>query len=213
MNQLILSILLFAVSFLRNDVNSFEGSINIVEKNCYNTFYYTYKVKNQNVRIDEFNKENKLLKSLLIDTDKETVFVLDSKNKAYANIKVKSVNNDLHNYMVIKSSNNRMVNGFKCYQWRVKNTKKNTEIAFWVTSNDLYFFEKLVKILNRTNENFMFFSRISESYGFFPMLTVERTLLRKEKNRIEVVKIKPENINNSVFIIPSDYKEVRIINS
>ncbi|MDA3780569.1 MAG: DUF4412 domain-containing protein, partial [Bacteroidales bacterium] len=130
------------------------------------------------------------------------------KKKVYINIAVKTTNNENNYFSVQKTGNHRMVNGYKCYQWRVKNKHRNTEIVFWVANNNFYFFEQLVKILNKTNEDFKFYSRITESYGFFPMLTVERTLLRKEKSRIEVLQITNEDINNSVFNIPSEYKKI-----
>lgn len=209
MFQFIFSILLLFASF-NIEENSFEGSINIVKKNPYSTLFYTYRVKGSNVRVDEYDISKKLLKSLLINIEDESIVVLNVHNKEYVNIEIKSIDYNLENYFVIKTENHRVVNGYKCYQWRVKNRKKNTEIAFWVINNDFYFYRELVSLLNRTNKDFEFFSRIYETEGFFPMLTVERTLLRKEKKRTEVLRIKNEKINKSVFEIPAGYEKIQL---
>ncbi|MCH7657168.1 MAG: hypothetical protein IIB05_02460 [Bacteroidetes bacterium] len=35
---------------------------------------------------------------------------------------------------------------YKCYQWRVRNKEKNTEVAYWVFNDDFNFFNDLFKI-------------------------------------------------------------------
>ena len=69
----------------------------------------------------------------------------------------------------------------KCYQWSVKCKEKNTEISYWVTQNNFDFLEKMVKILNQTERSWEFFTHIPQNQGFFPMLSVERNLVRDEK--------------------------------
>ncbi|MDA3779209.1 MAG: hypothetical protein PF487_03100 [Bacteroidales bacterium] len=78
MIQLILSILLFTTTSFNSKVNTFEGSINIVKRNFYNTFYYTYRVKSPYVRIDEYDSNERILNSLLINIEKETLIVFNT---------------------------------------------------------------------------------------------------------------------------------------
>ena len=88
----------------------------------------------------------------------------------------------------------------------MKNRGKSTEIAYWVTQNDFIFFDKMIKILNHTDRSFEFFNQIPQSAGFLPMLSVERNLVRDEKNRTQVLQILRKTIDSSIFRIPSDYK-------
>ena len=86
--------------------------------------------------------------------------------------------------------------------------ERNTEIAYWVSQNNYYFFEDLVKLLNNTDKTYEFFEKIPETQGFFPLLSVERTLLRKEKNRLYVINISTNLISDNLFKIPSDFELV-----
>lgn len=188
---------------------SFEGSIELVQNSCYNTSYFTYFVKDKNVRIDKFDSDHKLLQSLLIDIEEEKVFILSPTKKLYTQLNTSDKKNiSDENFIILKTENSRMVNGFKCYQWRVKNIERNTEVAYWVSQNDFYFFQDLIKLLNRTDKTYEFFDKIPETSGFFPILSVERTLLRKEKSRISVLTITSKKINESTFKIPLNYKVV-----
>jgi hypothetical protein len=45
--------------------------------------------------------------------------------------------------------------------------------------------------------------------GFIPMITEERTLLRKEKLRIAIVQIDEKDMSSHLFEIPANYKEIR----
>lgn len=102
-----------------------------------------------------------------------------------------------------------MINNYRCYQWRVKNIDRNSEVAYWVLQNNFYFFDNLVKLLNQTDKIYEYFEKIPETQGFFPLLCVERTLLRREKFRISVVDINPQKIDKSNFNIPSDFKLIK----
>jgi hypothetical protein len=110
--------------------------------------------------------------------------------------------------VVQKTENSKQINGQTCYQWRVKDPERNTEIAYWVFEENLDFFATLLQLLNRTEYSLAVFREIPGSIGFFPMLTEERTLLRKEKLKIALVDINEKELNSGIFKIPSGYKAV-----
>ena len=61
----ILSILLFTASpTLQN--NSFEGSIDLIYISQYDTTYFSYFVKHDNVRVDKFDKNHKKILFMLL---------------------------------------------------------------------------------------------------------------------------------------------------
>ncbi len=208
-NFLLSFVILFSGMF--NSPDAFEGSIEIVCSSFYDTSYFTYYVKKQNIRIDKFDDKNTLIQSMLIDLDKDEVFVLSPEKKLYKQL---TTNDELpetdENFIILKTENSRTVNGYECYQWRVKNAERNIEVAYWVWQNNFYFFEELVHLLNRTDKTYEFFNKIPETQGFFPMLTVERTLLRREKSRASVVNISSKTVDESIFKIPSDFELVKL---
>lgn len=209
MTNLVLSFLLLLFS-VHASADSFEGSIDLVKKSHYDISYYTYFVKDGNVRIDKFDSNHNLIQSLLVYIEKEEVYILSPSKKLYT-----LLNTDKNNsipedgYSISKTENHRTVNGVECYQWRVKNVEQNTEVAYWVSQSDFYFFEDLIKLINRTDKTYEFFEKIPETQGFFPMLSVERTLLRKEKSRTYVANISEQKLSEDKFKIPADFQLVR----
>ncbi len=193
-----------------NNVEPFEGSIDLVQETFYDTLYFTYSVKNEQIRVDKYDQNQQIIQTILVNLNQKEVVVLSPEKKLYTVFEsdAKSAEDD-ENFKIIKAENSRMVNGHNCYQWRVKNEERNTETTYWVTQNDFYFFNDFIRLLNRSERTFEFFEKIPESEGFFPMLTVERTLLRKEKSRILVKRIEHQSIDPNIFEIPDDYEMVK----
>ena len=208
MVNFLLSFLLL-LSSTNTNVESFEGSIEMIQESYYDTSYFTYFVKKENVRIDKFDNNHTLIQSLLINLEKEQIYILNPSKKLYTKSNINSKPNpDSENFTILKTENSRMVDEYVCYQWRVKNKERNTEISYWVSQNNFYFFEELVRLINNTDKTYEFFEKIPETQGFFPMLCVERTLLRKEKYRLYVINITPKTISDNIFKIPSDFELV-----
>ena len=198
---------LFSVIQLHIFATGFEGSITFVKESCFDTTYFTYFVSAGKIRIDEFNGSKSLLNAYIINTNNEEVIVVNYEKKMYSKLKKRTeVDNNRDDFSVVKTSNSKEICGIKCYQWRVKNREKNTEIAYWVTQNDFTFFDKMIKIINHTDRSWEFFNHIPQSAGCLPMLSVERNLVRDEKNRTQVLKIMRKPIDSAIFRIPSDYK-------
>jgi Domain of unknown function (DUF4412) len=207
-NFLLSFVILFSGIF--NSPDAFEGSIELVCSSFYNTSYFTYYVKNEHVRIDKFDENNSLTQSMIIDLEMDEIFILSPEKKLYKQLPLIEVSSEMQeDFIILKTENSRTVNGYECYQWRVKNTERNMEVAYWVWQDNFYFFEELVHLLNRTDKTYEFFDKIPETEGFFPILTVERTLLRHEKSRASVVKINKKAVDESIFKIPSNYNLVK----
>jgi uncharacterized protein DUF4412 len=208
-NFLLSFVILFSGMF--NSPDAFEGSIEVVCSSFYDTSYYTYYVKNENVRIDKFDENNSLTQSMIINLEMDEIFILSPEKKLYKQLTLnEKLTDQEEGFIILKTENSRTVNGHECYQWRVKNAERNMEVAYWVWQDNFYFFEELVHLLNRTDKTYEFFDKIPETQGFFPMLTVERTLLRREKSRASVVNINKKTVDESIFKIPSDYELVKL---
>jgi hypothetical protein len=184
----------------------FEGSITMVKQSVYDTVYYTYYVSNGRIRIEEKDKSNEVKMVYIVNINKEEVYIINPSKKMYTKLKkITSDNQEQQQFIIKKTDNYKLINGVRCYQWRVKNIHRNTEITYWVAQKNFDFFDKMVKVLNKTDKSWEFFNNIPNAAGYFPMLYVERTLLRDEKMRTAVLKIEPHRIDSSIFQIPKDY--------
>ena len=123
----------------------FEGSIAFVKKSYYDTTHLNYYIKKNRIRIDKYNRQGgQLIETLLVNLEKETVTALHPEKKLYRPLSVApECQTSKSDYEVKKTGNFRRINGHKCYQWRVRNEKLNTEIAYWVTKIQFDFYDDL----------------------------------------------------------------------
>ena len=189
----------------------FEGLIKFRQYTSYDTTLLRYSIRNNKIRINKYDNGGRLIECLLVDTEKEKVTALNPRRKLYRPLEPEEIKktDKGDNYDVIRRGNHKKINGVKCYQWRVRSRKSNTEIAYWVTEKKFEFFHDLISLLERTNKIYDFFSEIPGKNGMFPLLSVERTLLRKERQRIAVAEITRKSMNENLFEIPDDYRMVR----
>ena len=190
---------------------TFEGFIKFNQYTSYDTTLLRYSVRNNKIRINKYDNEGRLIECLLVDTDKKRVIALNPQKKLYRPLELKEIKTTekAKNYDIIRSGNHKKINGVKCYQWRVRNRKNNTEIAYWVAEKKFGFFNDLIELLERTNKIYEFFSEIPGKKGMFPLLSIERTLLRKERQRLAVTEITSKTMDESLFEIPDDYQMIR----
>lgn len=189
----------------------FEGTITFIRKSYYDTTELHYYIKDARIRIDKYTPEGELLQTMLVDIEKKEVMAVDAGRKLYRSLHINPQRKTPDSaYEVIKTQNCREINGVQCCQWRVKNRKINSEITYWVTEKNFAFYSELLKLLRQTERNYQFFAQIPGNEGFFPMLSVERTLLRNERERFVVHEIRTKKLNDSLFYIPDDYAKLSL---
>lgn len=186
---------------------SFEGTIECVRLTFSDTTYYTYHIKDKKVRVDELRSDKKIENSLIFDLDRHTITAISPERKLYMNLPVKPyINVEDDNFEIKKSNNSKIIHGYQCNQWLVKNRAQNTVITYWVANDNFQFFEEFLKLWNRAEKSAAFYLQIGDSNGFFPMAQVERTLLREEREKQEVTRIKKACLDPSMFAVPNSYK-------
>jgi len=190
--------------------NPFEGRITFVKKTFYDTTYLHYYIKNNRIRIDQYDRKGgRLMETLLVDLREKSLVAVDPERKLYRPLSIAPDEERFdEGFEVIKTRNYRMINGNKCYQWRVRNRQLNSEIAYWVTKTDYTFFNDLWMLLRQNARAHRFFVQIPGREGYFPMLTVERTLVRDERERMIVRQINPDRLSDSLFQIPDSYTKM-----
>ncbi|MFP4526356.1 MAG: DUF4412 domain-containing protein [Bacteroidales bacterium] len=196
-------------SYARDD---FEGHISFVKKTQYDTVHIHYFVKDNKVRINQYTDDGHLIKSLLADLEKDSIIAIDPSRKMYKPLNQKTesnLNKNKNELKIQKTKNHKIINGVKCYQWRIKDRNSNSEVAYWVADENFDFIDELVQLLKNKDRLCHYFSHFQDKSGSIPFVAVERTLVRKEKQRVVLSQIKEKKIDDSYFNIPSTYAEVR----
>lgn len=185
----------------------FEGAIYVKKKDLNDTMNLIYTVKGKLIRVDEMDNQNSIKQSLIIDVSNKRIVAIDPQKKLYRLLPTEKAISRRPNDLVIKKSTNyKVINGYKCFQWRVKSVPLNTEVSYWIPEASFSFFSDMLLMLNSSERSLHFFMMLPLSDGLMPMLAVERTLLRKEKKRYRVTKVLPQTVKDSLFKVPDDYQ-------
>ena len=199
---------LLPVSLYSQD-SKFEGEIVFVKETLNDTSYFSYKIKNNRVRVEELDSKLNVKNYMIVDVDAPLIYAVNPSRKLYTNMPIHPWDFDnapQSDYQVIKTQNYKYLKGYKCNQWRVRNKKEDTEIAYWVANDHFNFFQKLLRLINVADKSSNYYLRIPEIDGVFPLLSVERSTLRCWKSKLEVISLKQKDMETSLFEIPQDYK-------
>lgn len=186
----------------------FEGTLKFIKESISDTLYYTFYIKGNKIKFEEHDNTNIVNNCILFDLEKGSITAINPQRKLFINIAAKPFipSNINSGYEIIKGTNTKTIQGYKCLQWRVKNKAQNTEIAYWVAINNFNFYQPLLLLWNRAEKNSLFFLQIPDTKGVLPMISEERTLLREDKMHLEVLEVKEKILDNSIFLIPKDYQ-------
>ena len=199
---------LLPVSLYSQD-SKFEGEIVFVKETLNDTSYFSYKIKNNRVRVEELDSKLNVKNYMIVDVNAPLIYAVNPSRKLYTNMPIHPWDFDnapQSDYQVIKTQNYKYLKGYKCNQWRVRNKKEDTEIAYWVANDHFNFFQKLLRLINVADKSSNYYLRIPEIDGVFPLLSVERSTLRCWKSKLEVISLKQKDMETSLFEIPQDYK-------
>jgi hypothetical protein len=199
---LILSIIIFTVS-----VNAqFEGSVNFEKSKGKVSVKYQYKVKGENVRVEEYGNEGSLDGIQLVNTTSQSVYALSPDRLMYMEAKNKRPQR-IANVTVQKTKTKKTVNGKPCVKWIVTNTDQDRKIIYWVTKGDYDFFIPFLKTLNRAEKTSVYFLQIEGNAGFFPMLAEEYNMAGLLISKLEANKVTAKSLSDSDFKVPAGYKK------
>ncbi len=192
-----------------SNLYKFEGSIKLKKETIYDTSFVTIQVRGNLVRLDEFDCKKNLISMYIINLESEKVLALSPRHKLFYELSpsraIQKPNDDA---TTINTENRMILDGQNCCQMRVKSIARDTEVAYWVAEKDFDFFMVMNKILRKVKPDIDIFSYFPDVKGLFPMLVVERTLLRKEKMKVLVTAISETTLNDSVFKIPLGYQKI-----
>lgn len=186
----------------------FEGEVLFAKETAKDTTFFAYKIKNNKVRVEELDKKKQVVNYMIVDIDKQKVLTINPKRKLYAEVSNRYIEQpkDTTEFIIYKTENYKRIDGYKCFQWRVRNKKNDTEFAFWVSNEIFCCFDSLLKLLNKDDKSTLYYLHIPSSKGFFPLSTVERSALREWREQIKLVNIENRALSPNQFEIPQGYR-------
>jgi hypothetical protein len=208
---IIIPFIIFATFTVRAlpKVQKFEGSINLKKETVFDTSFVTIRVKGDQVRLDEYDSKRNLVSIYILNLVSEEVLALSPKYKLFYELRpTRAIQFPNDDTITTRTENRMILEGHSCCQMRVKSISRDTEVAFWVTGNNFEFFKAMNKILRRVKPDINIFSYFPDIHGAFPMLTVERTLLRKERMKVLVTGITELPLSENLFRIPLGYQKI-----
>lgn len=191
-------------------VEKFEGSIKLKKETVYDTSYIVIQVRGSQVRLDEYDSKKNVTSIYIINLETEKVLALSPKRKLFFELSPsRSVQMPCPDDATTLNKENKIVlEGKICCQMRVKSIARDTEVAYWVTEKDFDFFMAMNKILRKVKPDADLFAYFPDVKGLFPMLIIERTLLRKEKMKVLVTAIDESMLSENLFKVPLGYQKI-----
>ena len=107
---------------------------------------------------------------------------------------------------ISKTKNYKFIAGNKCYQWIVKNKENKSVVSYWVANKKYKYFGDLLKITNDTDKISKYYTLITQTEGYIPMLSVERSWVREQRMVISAEKVLKLSIDDNLFEVPDDYE-------
>lgn len=189
-------------------VEGFEGKVNILREGAYDTILVEVYIKGNYLKVNEFGKHNRLLRSYIANLSTGTTYLISYNQKMYSVLKTVENSPLQHNIQIVKSENSVEIEGIRCFQWRVRNSDGQTETTYWVALSTYDFMIKLHKALANTGSAIEEMVNIPLVDGVMPFMVVDRTRFRKIRSCIRVLDVKPMQISQNVFAIPKGFGEL-----
>lgn len=209
MKQLkLISTLLLIVFSTITFAQGFEGKIEFTRKNTFDQTNYNYYVSHGHVKIDELNKDDKVVGTMLINLKTKTAISINHDRKMYMEVKTRPSTKDLSKCETFKTTEKKEILGQKCTKWVVKNADLKSTAEYWVIDNaNFFFFKELLNILNRKDKIALYFMQIPENAGYFPIKGKEVGIDGKVKAELITNKITRKKLDENIFKTPDGYKE------
>lgn len=183
---------------------SFEGTIEFTKTTGPVVTNYKYYVKGDHVRIEELSAKGAVQGIMLVDNRDKTVTALSPDRKLFMDVPNMRLPKEFKAEMKKTGENKEMV-GYKVEKWTVKSPGEDRILTYWVAADAFDFFIPMLETLNRKDEQALFFLKIDNAKGVFPMLGVEQKTDGSEVSRLEVTQVKRASQKADLFEIPAGY--------
>ncbi|MCQ2958569.1 MAG: DUF4412 domain-containing protein [Bacteroidales bacterium] len=166
------------------------------------TLYYVYTIKDDCVRIDEYDKYKRVIRAYIVNLQDKSVMLINPNKRIYTKVESFPVSEKyVQNLEVVNTGNHKYINGYYCSQWRVRNLEENMEITYWVAGENFNFYTPMSQVAMSLEDYFLFFKALphGKMRGVMPMMIENKTLLRAPKSTLNVTQVKQHVVDTSVF--------------
>ncbi len=189
---------------------SYEGSVEFKMKTNKDTTTNIYYVKGDNVKLDQLGrKSGKVEGSFVFDLATNQVKYVNPLRKVWGEHKSEIAPTIKGTCIVSKGGSTKVIQGYKCTEYIVKNAEENTLITYWIATSKFDFFIPLVKLWNRKDKQSIYFNQIKDlPKGSMPLMSEEKTISdMKSVSKLEVSKLGKGALDASKLGIPGDYNK------
>lgn len=184
---------------------SFEGKINFKKTAGSIEMKYNYFVKGDHVRIEELNETNDVVGIQLVNINNKKLFAISPERKLYLEAPTRRSGANL-DVKVLKTDRKKIINDVECSEIIVINKAQDRKVRYWVTKGNYSFFKPLLLVLNRKEKQAMYFLKIKDLEGYWPMKSVELVISTgKVVSELITVSIDVSKQKDELFEIPEGY--------
>jgi len=199
-------IISLTIIFSNNLFSQFTGEISFKKTTGANEINYKYYINNNDIRIEEIDSEEKIEGIKLINLSTKKINILSPERKLYieaselrgpAEVKVK----------VEKTGKTKIILEKECQKIIVTCNDQDRQVTYWVTKGDYNFFLPMLELINRREKHAVYYQKISNIKGCWPMKSSEYVLSTgKLISEMTTSSIINNEVKSEVFMIPSDYE-------
>ena len=188
--------------------SSFEGAIEFEKKTGSTVIKYKYLIKGDKVRVEDYGTDGTLQGIMLVNTSTTKVYNLSPDRKLYSLVPQKNPNMNVA--VDIKATGvKKDVAGISCTEYTVTCEAEQRITTFYVGGTEFDFFMTFLKTLKRKDKLSVYFQKLSGVDNMFPMIGMEKKLDGTILTTLKVSSVKKQSVDDSVFEIPTDYKEFK----
>lgn len=189
---------------------AFEGTIEFLQTNGIDTSYYTYYVKGDKVKLENFDPVSKNIEgAFLVDLAAKKMTTISPVRKIYFDQPSGTPVKPSGTVKVDKTAKKQTIQGYNCSETVATDEAEGVSIHYWMAPGHFNFFIGTLQILNRKDKSSEYFLQIPQTAGMFPMLSTEEDLKGNKKNILKVLKIEKKELKDDTFNIPFGYKEFK----
>ena len=168
---------------------------------------YNYFVKGEMIRVEEFNEDDKLVGTQLVNIKKKEHFVISPERKLFLKAKKRRSPANLE-IDVTKTTNKKTILGFDCFEVVAVNQQQDRKIVYWITKDNYSFFKPLISVLNRKEKQQLYFQKIKGLENCIPLKVTEYVISTgRPISTSKVLSIDSGSLEDSLFMVPESYSE------
>lgn len=188
---------------------SFEGIIEFKIQEGTTTENSVWYVKDNMVRIDEFEPGSRVLKGCyLINTKDSSWKYLNHKDKTVKSPSGWGGSSIPSGCTSEQTKQSKEILDYKTSETILKTPGDSVTFSYWLNTGKFGFFNPALTILGTKNTFLYYYWALSPKENTMPLLVVKKNAKGEETGRFEAIRIEKRTIDVNLFNVPADYKQL-----